>query len=54
MNDAMNRLRALQKQMYALQYAPQPDRLRRPDRGPARGSAGRGEALEVLTARTTP
>lgn len=50
MNDAMNRLRALQKQMYALQYALNLIDYDAQTVAPREGYAGRGEALEVLTA----
>ena len=50
MNDAMNRLQALQKQMYALQYALNLIDYDAQTVAPSEGYAGRGEALEVLSA----
>lgn len=50
MNDAMNRLRGLQKQLYALQYALNVIDYDASTVAPKEGYAGRGEALEVLSA----
>lgn len=50
MNDAMTRLRALQKNLYALQYALNVIDYDASTVAPKEGFAGRGEALEVLTA----